>query len=102
MGVFPVKKILFGIWIASAVIIFGACANAPILYGNETNPGSSACPTDGTVYEYGSCTLPDGVIPAAPSFNVQPGAPTKVCELNGVKWECPGSYVIPQNIINNN
>lgn len=92
-----IKKILLGIWVASAVLILGACYNAPILYtASESNPGSTECPTDGTVYEFGSCTLPDGVIPAAPSFNVQPGAPTKVCELEGVKWECPGSYVIPQ------
>ena len=86
------KKILIGIWIGSAAFVLGACMNAPVLHGSETN----LCPVDGTHYPFGSCVVPEGVLPAPASMNVEQGADTKVCASGFIRWECPGSYEIPQ------
>lgn len=53
------------------------------------------CPTDGTEYPFGSCVVPDDVLPAPASMSVEQGAPTKVCEYQGTKFECPASMTVP-------
>lgn len=55
--------------------------------------GLPTCPTDGSVYPFGSCEPPPGV--DRPSFRVEPGAPSKVCDYAGTLFECPASYVVP-------
>ena len=63
----------------------------------DPEPARAECPTDGTVYGYGSCVVPDDVIEAPATFNVQPDAPSKVCRViaTDVLFECPASYEVP-------
>lgn len=55
----------------------------------------SACPSDGTPFAHGSCVLGDDVAPAPDTMHVEAGAPSKVCEYQGQRFECPANYEVP-------
>lgn len=82
-------KIRVALWLAM-IVVAGACA--PISFHGGHTP--SECPTDGTVFAHGTCTLPDGVLP--PVVAVVPGTASKVCTgPDTTMFECPAEYEPP-------
>ncbi len=86
-------KIVAAIGLGLSAFGLASCALAPVPpISHQTYYN---CPTDGTVYGYGNCVLPENVMPAPESMHVKPGAPSKVCNYNDTLFECPASYEVP-------
>lgn len=71
-------------------------APVPVEIAPGTTVERPVCPTDGTAYGFGTCVVPDGVLPAPSTFDVEPDAPSQICTgPDGVQFECPAGYVPP-------
>ena len=75
--------------LTAALLIAGAACTPINALGITASSSTHDCPTDGTTFAHGSCTLPNNV--KAPTFYVKDGAESKVCDYDGL-FECPASY----------